>query len=316
MTKIYVTVESSQGRVLGRSESSKERITIGRAPSSTLRLDDEKVAASECEIYILNGECWLQVSKEGSAVSFKGKQFRTLKIEESSVLYFKNLVLKVDFTKPLEIDAEKTRVLSGLEMAPMVKKEDVWLSAEVEVTKAELEITKADLDMSEKTRVVSVDMEKTRIVKPGIEATKIVTEDSEKTRVVPFTGRDEKPFEAHVSTSITEEDIYGRDDEPIPFNLKDYLDRKNINFKDLLVIALAMVVTIGVGKWLFFGPKGTPVSLDKIAQEQQIKLQLTDPQRQRPPPLNTFQADTVPAEVLPATREEYLRSLSSLFDKH
>lgn len=316
MKKIYVTVESSQGRVLGRCESSKERITIGRAPTSLIRIDDDKVSSLECEIYLLNDECWLQVSKEGSAVSFKGKQFRTLKIEESSVLYFRHLVLKVDFTKPQEVDTEKTRVLSGLELAPPIKKEETPLSTGLEMTKVVLEPTSADLDISEKTRVVTTDMEHTRVVQADAEATRIVSTDTEKTRVVAYSAKVDHAPDKELSTSITEDDIYAVDEAKTPFNIKDYLESNNINFKELSLIALSIVVTIGVGKWLFFSSSKETVNLDLVAQEQQKKLMIADPQRSLAPSLNPPQAPIAPSETAPATREEYLRSLSSLFDKH
>lgn len=348
MKKMYITVEDSRGHVLGKAETSKERVIIGSGANATVRINDEKLAAIENEIYILNGECWVQVSKEGSAIGFKGKQFRTIKLEENSTLYFKHLVLKVSYDKPLEADQEKTRVVSSQEARPVEKNEHN--------DKGNLEMTLAGIELNEKTRVVSSDIEKTRIVAPippqaeaipldtektrvitpqaikidvastDVEKTRVLTTDYESTRIVtsenevtkvqmtPSWADSEK--ESPRTASVTEEDIYGTDPSTFPFNLKEFLSSKNITIKEVSLIAFCAVVGLLVIQWLFLGSKTSSENLDQLAQEQQSKLSTVISKREAKPEMVPAKLPEDTSETTPITREEYLRSLSSLFDKH
>ncbi len=159
MTKISVFIESKTGEVLGEVFSFKDRISIGSSDECSICLKNIKLAELEHEIYFLNGECWLQVGKDGAPVTSIGKQHRSIKITQSSQFQFRDLVLKIILDSIPEFESEATKIVNE---AMLENSDKTRIVSQSEPT-LEVVLSAADLTDSEATRVVS-DFEQTKII--------------------------------------------------------------------------------------------------------------------------------------------------------
>ncbi len=169
MTKISVFVESKTGEVLGEVFSFKDRISIGSGEECSICLKNNKLAELEHEIYFLNGECWLQVGKDGAPITSLGKQHRSLKISQSSQFQFRDMVLKVILDSIPEFESEATKIVNET----MLDNSDKTRVVSQSERTLEVVSSAPDLTDLEATRVVS-NLEQTKILSAQ-EATRILT---------------------------------------------------------------------------------------------------------------------------------------------
>ncbi len=310
--KVTVVVENKQGQVLGQSVTTKERITIGRDAICTISLSDEKIAPLENEIYLLNDECWLQVSKDGASVTLKGKQYRTIKIEEGSTLFFRNYTLKVLLQASQEINNEATRVVDPIDLKTRVVSTDDAMTRVVQI--------------EESTRIVERTEEYIGNLPTGDEKTRVLAVADEKTRVI-----DNIDFKPKAVVSNKKISSYEKKEEAMSFGFEEESDANDFqnserfdqwsrslsqfNMKDIGLTALAIFVCLFVGKWLFFSGGSQDLRLDKVASEQEHKLNQMGSKNSDVSQTSPRQ-DPVDIPIHSVTREEYMRSLSSFFDKH
>lgn len=169
MTKISVFIESKTGEVLGEVFSFKDRISIGSGNECSICLKNINLAELESEIYFLNGECWLQVGKDGAPVTTMGKQHRSIKITQSSQFQFRDVVLKVILDSIPEFESEATKIVNET----MLENSDKTRIVSQSEPTLEVVLSAPELPDLESTRIVS-DLEQTKIVSPQ-EVTRILT---------------------------------------------------------------------------------------------------------------------------------------------
>jgi hypothetical protein len=291
MTKMSVFVETLSGEVLAEVISFKDKITIGSSENCSVCLKNRKLADVESEVFVLNNECWLQVGKEGSPISLMGKQYRSIKITQSSQFHFRDLILKVILDSIPEFEGEATKI-----------------------------VNEALLDNSEKTRLVMATDAPHVPEQPDIEATRIVSKRQESspefsletTRIV--TPEENLPKVKKTETIATdwEAEIAQRPDFGRASDFfEQFLVQFHIKERIFPILGLSFV---GLAAAVFIlSNSGT----SSIAQTP------TKVVKNEIPSTNVAPTETVVAEQEPAvglesatsqTKDEYIRELSSLFN--
>lgn len=311
--KVTIIVHNKAGHVLGQAVTSKERIIIGRDAACTISLSDDKVASIENEIYLMNDECWLQVSKEGAPVTLKGKQYRTIKIEDSSTLFFRQYSLKIILEKSADAGIEATRVVDSADLKTRVvsnlneeKTRFVQENESTRILEKTAEFVGLPEELNEPTRVLETVDEKTRVVEDHDFQPKIAPRALRKA-VVEVNNEDTMSF------GFEKESELSGFRKNIQFNrLSQRLSQLSV--QELGFIAITTIVSIFVIKFMFFNGKNQDLSLEKVVSEQELKLQKM--QTSSAQALSGAPLSPTDQTIQSVTREEYLRSLSSFFDKH
>lgn len=336
MIKISVFLEDKSGKAIGEAHSQKEKITIGSSEFCSVKINDNKVSPIESEVYSVSGECWIQVAKEGAPITFKNKQYRTLKIEKNSELQFRNYKLKV----MIESAVDHAVASEGFDLSVDSTK-FVNESTKLVLDESTRILKKESDDTAEKTRIVS-NNEATRVVSlneatrvvPINEATRIV-ESNEATRVVNLEKEDTI---AHVNFDENKTRIVSpyeqkkesrskSEDEDFFFNSspkKEHINRINLppefvkylddHLKEVLFFALAGFICIYIGKTVLFDAKPKKVNLEQVAENQIQKFQKDSSNIRNDSEVDKLKH--VEKTVQAVSREVYLRELSGLFDRN
>lgn len=351
MIKISVFLEDKSGKTLGEAHSEKEKIIIGSSDECSLKINDNKISPIESEIYSVSGECWIQVTKEGAPLTFNNRQYRTLKIEKNSEIQFRNYKLKI----LIESAAKKQEVQPGFDLSldstkilneptnlvlddatRIVKKEEAENSSEAtrvvpmnEATRivANHEATRA-IENNEATRVVDLS-EATRIVQAN-EATRVENLEKEetlekfnfdenKTRIVDYKEtKKEKLTKKELSVDEEEDDFFFNKSNDtdnvrklsVPPELIKYVDT---HLKEIAFFAFAAFVCLLIGKTLLFNGKSKKIDLEQLANSQ---IQTLKKESASSSAVDSNKLMHVEKTVQAVSKEDYLRELSSLFDKN
>ncbi len=328
MTKISVFIESKAGELLGEVISFKDRISIGSGDGCSICLKNCKFAEVECEVYLLNNECWLQVGKDGAPVSYVGKQHRSLKITQSSQFYTRDVVLKVILDSVQEFESEATKIVNETLLDTSERTRIVSSTATGHADVA------LDLSAMERTRVVSAS-ELTKIVAAS-EETK-GGEATEQTRIVTSISATNEPILENTLTSLDEitqasPQMNSKDDTRkyyIGVNEEDFLDKiqsffARQNFAELLggsarwyeplhlkekIFPIIGIVCIAVAIFIY-ASRGTKSSHPEMMVETKIPTKTLSVPAESTDVSRTENSTNASIQ----TKEGYLNEMSSLFD--
>ncbi len=315
MTKISVFVESKTGEVLGEVFSFKDRISIGSGNECSICLKNIKLAELENEIYFLNGECWLQVGKDGAPVTFMGKQHRSIKISQSSQFNFRDVVLKVILDSIPEFESEATKIVKET----MLESSDKTRIVSQSEATLEVALPVPDVSDSEATRVVS-DFEQTKILSAQ-EVTRVLTvADS-----VPTAVQDEntltntkiqlkrsKPSyeiqiaEKNISSQIN--DFFDSQDfSRVKANVQELLNQFQIKERIFPILGVLFIVIAG---FMIATRENPAASTDILAGSQKTNERAPVSTKPTPTP-NGAAVSEVPSSQ---TKDGYLSEMSRLFE--
>jgi hypothetical protein len=302
VTKISVFIESKSGEVLGEVISFKDKISIGSGDDCSICLKNIKLAELENEIYFLNGECWLQVGKDGAPVTFLGKQHRSIKISQSSQFQLRDVVLKVILDSIPEFESEATKIVNET----MLENSDKTRIVSQNEPTLEVVLSAPHLSDPEATRVVS-DFEKTRI-QPAQE---IVSELRVVESVVP--AQDESTL---TKTNLHYGKIHSKFEQPIVSELdfgqvqlyiQELINRFQIKERIFPILGVIFIVIAG---FIIATRENTVVSAEIHVNNQEKtekKLVSSKP--------STASSGAVASEAITSqTKDGYLNEMVNLFE--
>lgn len=274
--KMSIFIESKSGEPLAQSLMQKERFTIGRSANCDIHLDDPRIPDVEMEVYSHNDQCWLQMSKEAGSVTYKGKQYRSLSFNESSNFLFRDYVLKVIVEKEMTGEFEATRIVKG---------------SIDEATKI------VDSSKEEHTRLVKpTHDESTRIV--SFSDAKTVMEAPQQNKKVQNTKKIDENFDDKILENYQLQSSH--------WLVEKILENKEKKIEIALYVSIGIVVSLLI-RAIWGG--SSQESLTKVVDERSSQLAS----------LKSSDRDQKPVDeknVTAVSREDYIRELSSLFDKH
>lgn len=315
MTKLSVFIESKAGEVLAEVISFKDKITIGSSEECSICLKNIKIAELESEIYFLNGECWLQVSKEGAPVSTQGKQHRSIKITQSTQFQFRDVVMKVILDSIPEFESEATKIVNQT-MMDSSEKTRVVAGEDAHLLMESTRIVDKDVDIKTQPSMMMEDAEATRVVAPD-EATRVVI-PQEATRVVSL--NEETVTSTFIKNSFKKEPKTQKvqtqlDTEKSSFDFQSYIDSVEVfleqfQLRERIFPILGVVFVIIAVIMISSREENTAPGSSVAATKEPTNKELPSAQPAHHAGLKSPSVEPVTT----TTKEQYLREMSSLFE--
>ncbi len=295
--------------------SFKDKITIGSSEECSICLKNIKIAELESEIYFLNGECWLQVSKEGAPVSSQGKQHRSIKITQSAQFQFRDVIMKVILDSIPEFESEATKIVNQT-MMDSSEKTRVVAMEETHLSLESTRIIDKDTDVKAQPSMRMEDIEATRVVVPD-EATRVVV-PQEVTRVVSL---DEQTVTStFIKNSFKKDSRSQKEDvvverEKSSFDIQSYINSVEVFLEQFhlreRIFPILGIVFVIIAIVMITSREEHPTSGSTVvATKEPINKELQSTQAAHQVGL---QAPSVES-VTTTTKEQYLREMSSLFE--
>ena len=314
MTKISVFIESKSGEVLGEVISFKDKISVGSGEDCSICLKNCKFAELENEIYFLNGECWLQVGKDGAPVTFMGKQHRSVKITQSSQFHLRDVILKVILDSIPEFESEATKIVNET----MSENSDKTRIVSQNEPTLEVAMPLTELADSEATRVVS-EFEQTKVqAAPDFSsdltvvelATPVQDEDTLTNTKIPS----RKPQPNLERATIEQKNpsqlksFFSRQDfSQVQLKFQELLNRFQIKERIFPILGVLFIVIAGL---IFVTRENKVTSTESLAKSQERIEKLPESSKAL-----TAKSGTVVQEGLSSTTKDgYLNDMSNLFE--
>lgn len=314
MTKISVFIESKTGEVLGEVFSFKDRISIGSGNECSICLKNINLAELENEIYFLNGECWLQVGKDGAPVTFMGKQHRSIKISQSSQFQFRDVVLKVILDSIPEFESEATKIVNET----MLENSDKTRIVSRSEPTLEVVISAPELSDLESTRVVS-DLEQTKIVSPQevtrvltvMESAALVQDESTLTNTKIPTSKTQTSYKVQVNEKNTSNKfldfVDSLDFSRVKVTVQELLNQFQIKERIFPILGVIFIAIAG----LMIATRENTASSTEVLQNTQKKTDKLPASVKAVPSASGAVATEVPTSQ---TKDGYLSEMSRLFE--
>jgi hypothetical protein len=151
MSQISFVLKNKEGHFLAQFNDPAEKIWIGSGSQCQLSIPDSEIENIEIEITMIDGVCWVHVSQETVPAMIEKKPVRTAKIDKNTTIQFKEYLLEVVF-KESEPLLDKTRIVDSL-------RDDKTLELEkTKIASGEVNFSLLKEEVFDKTRVVDADL--------------------------------------------------------------------------------------------------------------------------------------------------------------